>query len=198
MKKRLSYIFLFVVASTSGFAQSTVKFIHADTKEPVSEVYFSILKNETTFHDCGGTDSEGYACLEITDVDSSASYHLSFDRPEFEPVWKEIDTNSTDTSLIELIPDDYYLENTEHVYAKGCNSISFLGYQPREPRSLDDIPVEIAEKVTSYLKSRVGDTFFPSIRLINGQIVDLDTLQKVYKAWNNSKTAYYSCFSYRR
>lgn len=97
-------------------------------------------------------------------MDTSATYQFSFNHPAYKPVWKEINIHSTDTSIVEIIPDDYYMEDTEEVFAKGCNSSSFLNYYPREPRSLSDLSADIAEKVTHYLMTRVGEKFFQDCR----------------------------------
>ena len=78
----------------------------------------------------------------------------------------------------------------------GCSTYSLPNYYPREPRSLKDIPDSIANKVSIYLKKRVGSDLFESFNLVGGQIVDIEE----YKRRNprsKTKIAYYLCFSYR-
>lgn len=117
------------LVSIKGFAQSTVRYIDAQTKTPVCGIYANIFKNENTFQDCGGSDEQGYFSLNIENVDPSATYQFSFNDANYKPVWKEINIHSNDTLTVELTPDEYYMENTEDMYAKGCNSISLVYFQ---------------------------------------------------------------------
>lgn len=192
--------FLFCVIilfSFSCFAQSTVRYIDASTQTPVCGIYTYILKNENTFENCRGSNEDGYLSLRIAQADTSATYHFSVNYAKFLPIWQEIDLHRKDTITIELIRDDYYLENTEEIYAKGCDSRSFFNYEPREPRTLDDIPTAIAKKVVHYLKERVGEELFPNFTLVDGQIIELDELRAANPRYKNERTAYYLCFSYR-
>lgn len=188
---------LIILFSLNSFCQSAVRFIDNETKEPLCGIYSNIYKNSNTFENCGGTNSEGYKTLKIRKVDSTASYQLSFnDKLDYEPIWKELDPTNKDTITIYLKKNEYYIPSSPNLLSKRCSRYSMSNYYPREPRSLNDIPNEIAEKVTDYLISRVGLKSFKKFKLIGGQIVDINEYKK-RNPKSNQKTAYYLCYSYR-
>lgn len=72
-----------------------------------------------------------------------------------------------------------------------------MGYTPREPTILKDLPELIQTKTIEYLKERVRKFELENFELIGGQIIDLKEFKK-RKPKSNQKTAYYLCFSYRK
>lgn len=71
--------------------------------------------------------------------------------------------------------------------SKGPESTSFGNYEPREPKSLSDLPEKIREKVENHLKSRLGDVFYSKLKLSSGQIVNFDDLYRVEPDARNYK-----------
>lgn len=194
MKNLLTILFLFIWIGS--FSQSKARFIDEETNHPVSGIYANIFKNESSFGNCGSSNKDGYYSLKVNELDTCSVYQLSINIPKYEPVWKEIDLSKLDTLIIYLKKDDYYIEHSDSLYSKGCSNISFMRYYPREPRSLNDLPKNIREKVKRYIEKKVGFEMSKNFELVDGQIVDLKEYKKLYPNSGN-KAAYYLCFSYR-
>ena len=179
-----------------SFAQKKARFIDAETNQPVSGIYANIYKNENSFSNCGCSNKNGYYSLRVREIDTTANYQLSLNYPKYKPVWEEIDLNKPDTLIIHLKKDEYYIEQSDSLYSKGCSSILFMRYYPREPRSFNELPKSIAERVKQYIEKRVGFKMSNNFELVDGQIINLE---KYYELSPNSscKAAYYLCFSYR-
>ena len=54
----------------------------------------------------------------------------------------------------------------------GHGSIYFGDYEPKEPRSLNDLPVAVRELLRSHLKSRLGDLYYRRLKFVGGQVID--------------------------
>ncbi len=150
MKYLLSIFFL--IAWIGSLAQSKVRFIDTETNQPVSGIYANIYKNENTFGNCGCSNKDGYYSLRVNVIDTTANYQLSLNYPRYLPIWEEIDLNKPDTLIIQLKKDEYYIKQSDSIYSKGCSHISFMSYYPLEPRSLNDLPLNIAQKVKRYIQ----------------------------------------------
>tara|TARA_R110002020_G_scaffold456479_1_gene673002 strand:+ start:22884 stop:23705 length:822 start_codon:yes stop_codon:yes gene_type:complete len=158
--------------------------------------YSNVYKNGNSFATCGGTNDEGFLKINVYDLDSTATYQLSVNNIKYEPIWKEIDLTKNDTLLIPIHENDYYIGGSKNFIAQGCSSYSFANYEPKEVRSLTELPENINKKVAEYLLKRVGTQNFSDFTLIGGQLIELDEFKKRYPR-ENPKTAYYLCFSYR-
>lgn len=189
-------IILLLIAWVGSFAQSKVRFIDSETKQPLSGIYANIYKNENSFGNCGCSNNDGYYSLKVRELDTTANYHLSVNYPKYNLIWKEIHLNRPDTLIVYLTKDKYYIKQSDSIYSKGCSSISFMRYYPREPRSLNDLPQNIAVKVKQYLEKRVGLEMSKNFKLVDGQIIDLEKYYKLFPE-SDRKTAYYLCISYR-
>lgn len=189
---RLTLLYTLLLFSISGLTQTVVRFINPETKEPVCGIYSKIFKNETTFENCGGSNKEGISRLRIRNVDTNAKYYFSFNYTKYKPIWHEIDLNNRDTLIVKLIKEDYYYDRSDSIFSsQGCSSRSYLNYYPRCPRTLEDLPKDIANKLKQHLIERIGVKDYNKTRLIGGQIIDVDYLQSI-----NEKTAYSLCFCY--
>lgn len=193
----MKYILIvaFILFSNYTFSQSVLKFIDSKTGEPLCGFYSNIYKNGNTFVDCGETDESGFKTIRVRSFDSTATYQVSVTNLKYEPIWQEIDIFQNDTLIIAVEKNDYYIAGSSDCLSQGCSQYSFLNYYPREPRSLTDLPDNIAKKVTAYLKKRVGKNYL-DFKLIGGQIIELDEYKK-RNPNSKRKTAYYLCFAYR-
>lgn len=193
---KLRFLLLFILISHYSFSQAALKFINATSGEPICGFYSNLYKNGNSFAYCGGTNEEGIVLVKVRDLDSTATYQISVSNIKYEPVWKEIDLRKNDTLLIPIHANDYYIGGSDNLISQGCYSLSFINYYPRVPTSLNDLPENIAEKVTEYLMNRVGKENYSDFNLIGGQIIEIDVFKRRYPN-ENPKTAYYLCFSYR-
>lgn len=178
------------------FSQSTLKFIDSETGEPVCGFYSNIYKNGNTFANCGSTNENGLIKIRVRNFDSLATYQVSVSNIKYEPIWQEIDLTKNDTLIIPVKNNQYYIAGSNNLLTQECSQYSFSNYYPREPRSLEDLPEQIANKVSTYLKNRVGSKNYSDFNLIGGQIIDIDEYKK-RNPKSNPKTAYYLCFGYR-
>lgn len=194
MKLRILCVFFLV--SHCSFSQSVLKFVNASTGEPICGFYSNVYKNGNSFANCGGTNEDGIVKVSVRNFDSTATYQVSVSNIKYEPIWEEIDLAKNDTLLIPISRNDYYIAGSNDVISQGCSTYSFLNYYPKEPRSLSDLPENIAEKVTDYLINRVGKENYSNFTLIGGQLIEIDEFKRRYPK-ENPKTAYYLCFSYR-
>jgi hypothetical protein len=57
---------------------------------------------------------------------------------------------------------------------------TYMGaYEPRNPRSLDEIPEPIKVQVVAHLKARLGEDFYRRLGFSGGQIVDIEELHRI-------------------
>ena len=191
-----TFIPLFLLISLSSFCQTTFKFIDGVSNKSIGGIYSTIYKNENSFVNCGSSNKDGYYTPYIMKFDSTAQYLISLNFMKYKPVWKEIDLTNSDTLVIQVFKDDYYIENCDSLFTKRSNRYSWGSYTPREIRSFNDIPENIAIKVKDYLKGRVGNELIDDFELVAGQIIELDEFAKYFPG-STRKTAYYLGLSYR-
>ena len=72
-----------------------------------------------------------------------------------------------------------FLRAADHQASGGCGWTQYGNYNPRKPRSLDDIPQPIRSDLLAHVKARVGAALFENISFAGGQIVDLAALRVV-------------------
>ena len=188
---------IIILFSINCFSQTTIQLTSNKDSLSKSGIYINIYKNHNTRVAGRVSNEDGFISLKLDEVDSLANYHVNYRSSKFKPIWQELDLNISDTLKVELSYDEYYTLSSKNLYSGSCGYRSFLNYYPRQPRRLCEIPKKIADSVTNYLKNRVGELIYDDFKLIDGQIVDLDELNRMYSYWNNSKTSYYLFFSYR-
>lgn len=186
-----------ILLSINSFSQSTIKLITKNDSLIKSGVYINIYKNENSHVTTSVSNEDGFISLKIDKIDSTASYYFNFMRSSYNPIWHKLDLKNKDTLKVELSYDQYYTLENKDLYSGSYGYISFLNYYPRQPRRLNEIPKKIADSVTLYLRNRVGDSIYKDFKLIDGQIIDLEELNKKYSYWESSNTSYYLLFSYR-
>lgn len=185
-----------ILSALSSFSQTTVRFINAESNEPVSGIYSYIFKNMNSFVNCGCSNEDGYYTPYILKLDSTVDYQFSLNYARYEPVWKEINLLKHDTLIIQLKRDTYYIADCDSLFSKRSSIYFWEKYTPKRIRSYNDVPPNIATKVKSYLKERVGYDIMNDFNLVDGQIVDLYEFNKYFPG-SNIKTSYYLGISYR-
>lgn len=193
---RRAIIILFFLNILSCFGQTTFKFIDGESKTPLSGIYSTIYKNENSFVNCGCSNDDGYYTPYILNFDSTAQYQFSLNFMKYKPVWKDIDLAKRDTLVIYVFKDEYYIENCDSLFTKRSSHYSWGKYTPRQIRSFNDIPQNIATIVKDYIKERVGNDLANDFDLVAGQIIELDEFNKYFPG-STRKTAYYLGLSYR-
>jgi len=195
MMKRTILILLFFTI-LSCFGQTTFKIVDGVSKTPLCGFGTTIYKNENSFVNCGGSNQDGYYTPYILKFDSTAQYQFSLNDYKYKPVWKDIDLTKSDTLVICVYKDEYYINDCDSLFTKRSSHYSWGKYTPRQIRSFDDIPQNIATKVKDYIKLRVGNDLANDFELVAGQIIELNEINKNYPV-PITKTAYYLGFSYR-
>ncbi len=61
---------------------------------------------------------------------------------------------------------------------KRVGSTTLYPYSPKSTESLNDIPANIVEKVTTHLKNRLGENFYQKLQFSYGVIVNFDDLKR--------------------
>lgn len=189
-------IILFFLNIISCFGQTTFKFLDGESKTPLCGIYSSIYKNENSFVNCGCSNNNGYYTPYILKFDSTAQYQFSLNYMKYKPVWKDIDLSKSDTLVIYVFKDEYYIENCDSLFTKSSSDYSWGKYTPRQIRSYNDIPKNIEVKVKDYIMRRVGNVLANDFELVAGQIIELDEFKKYFPG-STRKTAYYLGLSYR-
>jgi hypothetical protein len=189
-------IILFFLNALSSFSQTTFMFLNAETNEPMDGICFNIYKNDNLKVNCGCSNQHGYDTQNILEIDSVAKYQFSVNNVKYELIWKEIDVTKHDTLIVKVKRDDYYIGNCDSLFMKTGSHYEWGKYSPREIRSLDDIPENIAIKVNEYLNERVGHILINDFKLVGGQIAELDKA-KEYLPSLTRKAVYYLELSYR-
>ena len=193
---RYSINIIILLFTLGCFSQSTLKFVDSETGEPVCGFYSNIYENGNTFADCGATNDKGFKKIRIRNIDSTATYQVSVSNLKYESIWQEVDLSKNDTLVIPVKKNNYYIAGSNDLLSQGCSQYAFSNYYPKEPRSLTDLPKNISEKVSTYLKNRVGSKNYSDFNLIGGQIIEIVEYKK-RNPKSNRKTAYYLCFGYR-
>lgn len=76
----------------------------------------------------------------------------------------------------------------------GISLVSTGDYKPIEPKTLDEIPKKIRERLRAHLLERLGESYLAKLSFAGGQIVDFDDL---YREEPNAKNYQWTVFAYR-
>lgn len=76
-------------------------------------------------------------------------------------------TQLTCPALAEIVPEP-----------SGHGTVSFGKYQPREPKSLADIPQPVAARLIEHLRKRLGEVQYARLKFAGGQLIDAKELRK--------------------
>ncbi|MGG9962470.1 hypothetical protein [Ferruginibacter sp. SUN106] len=201
MKALLFITAVFTMPFAFGQHYIKGKILDSITHQPLPEIYFYILKDHDKWIDISKSDSAGnfVGKIEKKEFKRKSTYQVLIDYDEYNPVTVTAGVKQEDTCIILLTKSkNYYPEIKDMIY-KGCSTISFGEYEPKEPASLNDLPVPIQQIVSAHLINKAGTAFYSRLRLSGGQIVNLNRLQKIehYKReYQWTPQTYYLCFSF--
>jgi len=74
------------------------------------------------------------------------------------------------------------------------SSVSFGNYSPKEPTTLEELPIEIRSKLNAYLIDRLGKNYLARLQFVGGQVVDFEEL---YRINPGAKEYKWKIFAYR-
>ncbi|MES2777564.1 MAG: hypothetical protein V4722_25520 [Bacteroidota bacterium] len=172
------------------------------TKQPVKDLYLYILKDQDKVVDINKTDSFGnfIGKIDAIDYDLKSTYQVLIDYEEYNRIMVNFDPKSKRAVILYITENkNHYTEISGMIY-KDCSSHSFGSYEPKEPRSLLDLPEDIRDKVVKHLIRRLGSSFYSRLTLTSGQIVNLARLQFMENYRNEYQWqphTYYLCFAFR-
>jgi hypothetical protein len=195
MKKFIQIITLFCFFNS--FAQTIIKVESYDEKHK----YLSprLIDENDIMGLLGFEDDNGFYNLKNLKLDSLKTYRLYLDVPQFLKIDKKLNLKNNDTLIVKLKPNPNCNCKTfpKDVLVMNCPYYSFGAYIAKEPRSLEDLPLNISLKVKNYLLSRVGEEFYKKIYFKRGQIIDSIPYKKYFKnSQMKTRYYYYLCFAY--
>ena len=196
-------ITLLILFSSLCFGQRQVngKIIDSITNKPLSDIAFYILRDNDKWIDVGDSDSTGNFKGEIErkELNKKSSYQVLIGQDEYNLIKIDISTLQQDTVLIKLSKNKNFIPKIKGMTYRDCSSISFGDYEPIEPRSLSDLPIEIKEKTVKHIIDRIGNDFYSKLILSGGQVIDLTRLEAIEnfsKEYKWKAYSYYLCFSF--
>lgn len=195
MKKTIQIVIFF--CTLNSFSQTIIKVEPDEDKNK----YFSLhlLDENDIMQFLGFKDNNGFNNLNNLKLDSLKTYRLYLDDARFIKIDKILNLKSKDTLIVKLKPNPNCNCKTfpKDVLVMNCPYYSFGAYIAQEPRNLNELPINISNKVKNYILSRVGEEFYKNIYFKKGQIKDSIPYKKYFK---NSKIKtryhYYLCFAY--
>lgn len=188
----LSILFILPFAA---IAQRTFKFslISTETGKPMAKKWVTILKDKDRWINFVHSDSLGIVTFSTSNYDSTATYQVEIvNRWENSVQAGMFDITGIKNSqpVIKLTPEAYSMP-----YA--CSTRIYSGYQPKDPYSINELPLNIQVKVKSYLLERVGKDFYKKLVLNGGEIIDIERLYAVNpsaRSWESVPPIYSLCF----
>lgn len=187
---------LIFCSSNFCYSQTILKFVDQQSNKPPSDFLFYLIQDSITFINCGIPNSEGILKFRKIEENKNHTYQIKFNQLKYEHIFKNIAINNSDTTIIYLKHNNYFIEEDSNYYSNRPSEISLLPYIPRTIRSFNDLPSDILEKVKTYLNNRFSNNFSKNFELTIGLIIDVDYLKRKNPEYNNN-TNYYLNFSYR-
>ncbi|WP_143961089.1 hypothetical protein [Litoribacter populi] len=184
---------LFLTTFAFGQMKVQIKVLDEQTGKPLPGIFCTILKDHDQFVNCGNTNEDGVLSFIIRNFEETSSYHMEIlnqrqnlvksGRHEFFPAKQDL--------------SEILVEVTDSSVPNTCSSISYSNYVAKQPYSLDELPVEIVEKLNKVLVEKVGEEFYDRLQLNGGQLVNLDRffeLNPGAKERGNIPYSYSLCF----
>jgi len=200
MRYRFLFAFLFLYSGAPG--QQLIKGYVVDSEDGnlLPKFYVELLRDNDKWIDIVQTDSSGYFTLELekTEFSKRSKYQILIDYDKYNIVIMPVNLEKDHIHTFFLTANSKYLPKLPGMIYKDYGGISFGDYQPKEPRALTELPVDIQKKVESYLVNRLGVAFYKKLFLYGGQVVDLDRLDKIEnfkKEYQWEAYNYYLAFS---
>ena len=172
MKKPLYIISLLFFLNS--FAQTIIKVETYDDDEKHKYFLPHLIDEKDMGMGLGTKDDNGFYNLKYLKLDSLKTYRLYLDDSRFIKINKKINLKNKDTLIVKLKPNPNYNSKTfpKNVIVMNCPFYDVYPYIPKTAASLDDLPVNISQKVKDYLLSRVGEKFYKKIYFKEGKIID--------------------------
>jgi hypothetical protein len=193
---KIFFLSILFILPFTAIAQRTFKFslISAETGKPMSKKWLTLLKDKDQYIDDVHSDSLGIVAFSIRNYDSTATYQVEIVNRWGNSVQAgmfDITEIKNSQPVIKLIPTAYSMPF-------GCGTRIYSGgYRPKEPYSIDELPLNIQVNLQSYLLARVGKEFYKKLVLNGGEIVDLGRLYIVdpsARSWESVPPIYSLCF----
>ncbi|MDX1718912.1 MAG: hypothetical protein R3353_02040 [Salegentibacter mishustinae] len=189
-------VLILLVISINSFSQSAIKLTKGEKGISTKNVYINLYRNENVLIKRLKSNEQGFISLRNIDLDTMDKVKINFMKSRYNPIWEQINLKDKDTLEVSLSFNPNFDLPASDLFTKKCTYRSFVRYFPRQPRSLMEIPQQIADSVTKYLQNRVAEKY-SYFEFIDGQIVDLDELKSKSDFHDENKTSYYLCFAYK-
>lgn len=193
MKKLLHILSLFCFLNS--FAQTIIKVETYDDDKKNKYFLPHLIDEKYEGSTLGSKDSNGFYNLKYLKLDSLKTFRLYLDDSRFLKIDIKLNLNSNDTLVVKLKPNPNYNPKTfpKDVIVKKCPFYYLYPYMPKITTRLDDLPLNISQKVKDYLLSRVGEKFYKKIYFKEGKIID----SVFYKRHNmETRYLYILCFAF--
>lgn len=193
MKKFL--LILSLLCFFNLFAQTIIKIESYDDHEKHKYFLPHLIDERDMGSSLGTEDGNGFYNLKYLKLDSLKTYRLYLDDSRFIKIDKKISLKNKDTLIVKLKPNPNYHPKTfpKDVIVMNYPFYSVYPYIPKTVTSLDDLPLNISQKVKDYLLSRVGERFYKKIYFKEGKIID----SLFYRRQNmETQYLYILCFAF--
>lgn len=189
-------VLILLAISINSFSQSAIKLTKGEKGISTKNVYINLYKNENVLIKRLKSNERGFISLRNIELDKIDKVKINFMKSRYNPMWEQINLKDKDTLEVSLSFNPNFDLPASDLFTKKCTYRSFVRYFPRQPRSLMEIPQQIADSVSKYLQNRVAEKY-SYFEFIDGQIVDLDELKSKSDFHDENKTSYYLCFAYK-
>lgn len=159
MKKLLHILSLFCFLNS--FAQTIIKVETYDDDKKNKYFLPHLIDEKYEGSTLGSEDSNGFYNLKYLKLDSLKTFRLYLDDSRFLKIDIKLNLNSNDTLVVKLKPNPNYNPKTfpKDVIVKNCPFYHLYPYMPKIATRLDDLPLDISQKVKDYLLSRLAKSF---------------------------------------
>lgn len=193
MKKLIHILSIFCFLNS--FAQTIIKVETYDDDEKHKYFLPHLIDEKDMASSLGTEDANGFYNLKYLKLDSLKTYRLYFDDSRFIKIDKKLNLKNNDTLIVKLKPNPNYNPKIfpKDVIVINCPFYDVYPYMPKIATRLDDLPLNISQKVKDYLLSRVGEKFYKKIYFKEGKIID-----SIFCKRHNMETRYLYilCFAF--
>jgi hypothetical protein len=165
-----------------------VVIVNEKTSAPMGMLYCHVIKNNDQLVANGFSDNWGIYKFRLSEFDSTATYQIEIlNRGQNVKSGRhKINLINENSTVVKVTPISNGTDYT-------CPRITYFNYFPKELYSIVELPKSIQLKVKSQLIGRVGKSFFKTIKLNGGQIINLE---RFYLQNPDAKTNGYVPHSY--
>ncbi len=175
MKILLVAIFFIFHSFAFGQKYFNIAIVNEQTGEPMGKLYCKVLKNNDQFVNCGSSKENGLYRFYVPNYDSTATYQV-----EILNRWENyVESGRYDISAMKDTVPIVKVRPTKSVSRYACSSISYSRYTTKEPYSFEELPDNIQKKVKQHLVKRVGKSFYETLKLNGGQILNLERFNEL-------------------